>query len=152
MAHVGRGQGHRAQHGDPARTVAGLFLQLAVGRLLGGLAGVDAALDQAQLVAMHASRVFTYQPHGFLVEHRHHHHRTMTTADQALEAAVLAVGELQVQMLALEGAVFLIGDPMDDRQATAGTVIVHAESPRRPAFAPGPIECAGSNMFMSPKC
>jgi len=69
-----------------------------------------------------------------------------------LEAALRAIGELQVQVLALEGAVLLIGDPMDDRQAPAGTVIVHAESPRRPAPAPGPIECAGSNMFMSPKC
>jgi len=63
----------------------------------------------------------------------------VTTADQALETATFTVGEFQVQMLALEGAVLLIGDPMD-------------ESPRRPAAAPGPIECAGSNMFMSPKC
>ncbi|MNF13129.1 hypothetical protein D3C80_2148550 [compost metagenome] len=76
----------------------------------------------------------------------------MATADQAFEAAAFAVGELQIQVLALEGPVLLVGDPMDDRQRTPCAVIVHAESPGQTARAPRPIECAGSNMFMSPKC
>src|SRR3546814_13072009 len=54
--------------------------------VLGRLAGIDAALDQAQFVAMHAGGILAHQQHGLVVEHRHHHHRAVAAPVQALVA------------------------------------------------------------------
>ena len=83
VAHVGGRQAQRAQHLEPVRAVAGFFLQFAIGGLHRGFAGIDAALDQAQFVTVHARRVFAHQQHGFVVQHRHHHHRAMAVSASA---------------------------------------------------------------------
>ena len=146
MAHVGRRKGHAAQHVEPAGAVAGLLLELAVGRLFGRLAGIDAALDQAQLVTVHAGGVFAYQQHGFVVQHRHHHHRAMAAADHALEPPALAIGEFQVQALKPVRSDVLGGGLVDDREAPA-----HGKYPRRGRGA-ADIMAGCTNVIMSREC
>ena len=146
MAHVGGRQGQAAQHLDAARAIAGFFLQFAVGGLLRRLAGIDPALDQAELVAVHARRVLADQQHGLVVQHRHHHHRAVATADHALEAAVLAVGELQVQPFQPVRTGVLGSGAVDDGKATAHRVL-----PRRGRGA-ADIMAGCTDVLMSREC
>jgi len=87
---------------------------------------------------MHPGSVFTHQQHGLVIEHRHHHHGAMAAGHQPFKAAAFAIGEFQIQMLALERPAFLVRDLVDDGQATA-----HASISRMGT---------GENVFMSPKC
>ncbi len=121
MAHVQGRLGQAAQHVDATRAVAGFFLEFAIGGLFRRFAGVDATLDQAQLVTMHAGGVLAHQQHGVVVDQRHNHHRAMSFRTNAMEAPALAVAELQIEFLdvALQRAAGSLGHAVDDRQAPA---------------------------------
>src|SRR5690606_20924471 len=119
MAHVGGCQGELAQHLDVARAVPGLFLEFAIGRLLGRLARVDPALDQAQLVAVQAGSVFAHQQHRIVIKHGHHRHRAVAPAVDTLIKAALPVAELQVQLFHAVRARLVLADGVDDREAAA---------------------------------
>ena len=128
MAHVGGRQAQLAQHQQLPGAITGFFLELTVGSLHGAFPGINPALDQPQLITVHAGGVFAHQQHGLLIKHGHHDHRAMATPVQPLELAALAIGKLQVQMFQLEGASLLLATAMDDRQTAAHACLQDAKT------------------------
>ena len=104
VAHIAGRQGHALQEGQLAGTVAGFFLQLAVGRLAPVLAVLIGPLGQGQQIFLDAGAVFPDQQHRILVQHRHAHDTGQGRRTQAFVGSLLAVGEAEMHLFDAEQA------------------------------------------------
>ena len=92
--------GRQAQFGqwlDVVRAITAFFHQFAIGGGHRVLARVDQSLGQGQHILLRASGIFADQQHVVGVGHGDDHHRAVTAALEALEAAGGAIGEGQFQ-------------------------------------------------------
>ncbi|MNI49892.1 hypothetical protein D3C73_1045300 [compost metagenome] len=86
------------------RTIAGLFLELALCRRQYIFARLDQTLGQRQLVGIGATAIF-FDQHGMLcIEHRHDHHCTISSAlaHQPLVSTLRTVGKAQLELFNAE--------------------------------------------------